>query len=272
MSPPPTPDPYAALGLPRTATSAQIKAAYRKLALLYHPDSAGPNPRWHEVNVAYEVLSEPSRRARYDGGLDAKLRVASHRDHANAIAGEVSARLHIGEPPSPPRGTDVSVVVAARGPQTVRYQRYAPCTRCRGSGEADNSGWLIWCKRCAGAGEYEQKRWVWQVWGWVSGLCRCERCAGSGVQIATRCDDCAGNGRVLVTERIEVDVPAKGRWGRLQGWGNAGIRGCAAGCLLVAVGDVPTASAAAPTWRVQLTAWLHRARRGIISFAREFKV
>jgi DnaJ-class molecular chaperone len=170
------PDYYTVLGLARSATGAEIKAAYRRLALRHRPDLV-VSPEWRAVAAAYRVLGDENRRALYDQGLDPYVRSPQHLARVEEGAAAVTAFLGLDRPPDNPRGTDV----AALGRHHIRYHRYLPCRDCHASGQAEGSDWAT-CRRCRGVGEYQRRRLVWlggMSFGWLVGGAICDHCQGS---------------------------------------------------------------------------------------------
>jgi len=254
-------DYYEVLGVSRDASLPDIKRAYRKLAVQFHPDRNPDDPqaeeRFKEASEAYAVLSDAEKRARYDRfghqGVAANgftgFDPASFGDFADVLGdlfgvtfGDIfgSQRRRGG----PRRGHDlqytlkISLEDAARGlERVIRIPRLARCDACSGSG-AEPGTTLEPCGTCRGAGQVMFQR------GFLSVSQTCPTCAGAGRINRHPCQECGGRGRVEEENNLRVKVPpgvASGMRLRLSGEGEAGERGGPAGDLyvVVAVGEHP---------------------------------
>lgn len=250
---------YEVLGVARTASADQIKRAYRQKARELHPDT-NPDPtaaeRFKEVARAYEVLSDPDQRARYDrfgeagvGGSGAGPRMEdvfsggglndlfdAFFGGQNPFGGGGARRGPVG----PPRGQDMEVVAdisfeqavfGATVPVTLRLPQR--CTDCGGSGAGSGTK-PVTCADCNGSGQVQRVRQ--SLLGQMVTTGPCPRCGGLGQVVVTPCPTCRGDGRVTAEHTYQVDVPAgvdSGSTLRLSGRGAAGPRGGAAGDLYV---------------------------------------
>jgi molecular chaperone DnaJ len=248
-------DYYQLLEVSRDASADDIKKAFRRLARQLHPDT-NPDPdaeaRFKLVAQAYEVLSDPEKRARYDRfGADG---VASGGDPFGFGGGGINDIFDAffgGQSPfgggqrgrgGPPRGSDLEVVVdlafeaavfGVRQPVDVRS--HVVCETCTGSG-AKAGTQPISCLECAGAGQVQRVRQSFL--GQMVTTSACPRCAGLGQVVADPCGDCRGEGRRVEERTYTVDIPAgvdTGSTLRLSGRGAAGPRGGPAGDLYVHV-------------------------------------
>ncbi|HVT76880.1 MAG TPA: molecular chaperone DnaJ [Acidimicrobiales bacterium] len=244
-------DLYALLGVDKNATEADIKRAYRKLARELHPD-ANPDDteaheRFKEVSMAYEVLSDPDKRQRYDmfgsAGMGSAGGPGNAEDFFASGLGDIFEQFFGsgfggGRSAGPMRGADAEAVVdltfeeAVFGAEKeVRLRLPVTCATCKGSGAADGTA-PVNCSQCGGTGEVRRVRQ--SILGQMVTTGRCNACAGLGTVIATPCKDCRGDGRRL-EERVEVvTVPAgidNGQTLRSHGRGAAGPRGGPAGDL-----------------------------------------
>jgi molecular chaperone DnaJ len=247
-------DYYDVLGVPRNATDAEIKRAFRDLARRYHPDSNPGDPdaeeRFKEISVAYETLSDPERRRRYDvfgetprggGAGPGAGDPFGFGDLFDAFFGGDGFGPRRG-PQGPPRGADHEVEIvldlpsAAFGTTTPLDVRLpVPCARCEGSG-CEPGTHPSRCDVCGGSGEVRQVRR--SILGQIVTASPCGVCGGSGQRILSQCRDCRGEGRVLADRTIEVEVPAgvdDGQRLRLTGRGAAAPRGGHSGDLYVNV-------------------------------------
>ncbi len=246
-------DYYEVLGVPRDASSDDIKRAFRQLARELHPDANPDSPeaeaRFKEVALAYEVLSNPERRERYDrfgpegvaGFGDATAGFGGLGDLFDAFFGGGFSGGGRG-PSGPPRGSDLEVVIdldleqavfGAQSPVTVRTA--VVCGVCSGSGAAEGTQ-PVTCYECNGTGQVRKVRQ--SILGQMVTAGPCARCGGAGEVIASPCSACRGEGRIVEERTYQVDVPAgvdNGSTLRLTGRGAVGPRGGPAGDLYVHV-------------------------------------
>lgn len=248
-------DYYHLLGVQRGASEDEIKRAFRKLARELHPDT-NPDPsaeeRFKEVALAYEVLSDPERRQRYDmfgpegvrgsgGGAGDAAGFGGLGDIFEAFFGGATTGFGGGRSRSgPTRGNDLEVVVdltfeeAVFGSKPeVTLRAPTTCATCSGSGAAEGTE-SITCSQCGGSGEIRRVRQ--SILGQMVTASPCGRCGGAGREIPHPCPDCRGEGRRTEEKSYLVDVPAgvdHGTTLRLAGRGAAGPRGGPAGDLFV---------------------------------------
>lgn len=243
-------DYYDILGVGRDATGEEIKKAFRRIARTTHPDANGGDPdsaaAFREAAEAYEVLSDPDRRRRYDrgdtidlsdlfsgfGGLDDLLR---------SVFGEGSP-FGGGGGNRPTRGRDVLVRVdvdlagAAFGTEsTVDFATKLTCDTCSGSGAEIDNG-VTTCLECNGAGSVRVARR--SLFGTMMTVVGCPTCQGEGVLITDPCPVCSGSGSVEGDTSVTVEIPAGVSTGtrlRLSGRGESGGRSGPAGDLFVEV-------------------------------------
>src|SRR3954453_14203251 len=217
-------DPYEVLGVQRTAGEAEIKKAFRRLARELHPDVNRDDPqaeeKFKEAAEAYEILSDPERRATYDrygheglrsGGWSPSYEAfGSLSDLFDAFFGGGGGGVFGGRG-GPRQGGDVAVAVeidlaqAARGASVeVSYEAVAVCERCRGNG-AEAGTPIKTCERWGGAG---QPRAVTRTpFGQVVRTAPCDVCGGEGKIPEQPCTRCQGRGRELAEHRLSVDIP-----------------------------------------------------------------
>jgi molecular chaperone DnaJ len=237
-------DYYEVLGLQRGASGAQIKRAFRALARELHPDvSATPDTehRFREVAEAYEVLSDPERRAIYDRLGHAGLRRGGFEPtfaHFGSISDVFAAFFGedflggVGTQARSARGPDLQVVLeidledAFSGVRaSVPLEVALTCERCGATGAEPGSG-ARECSTCGGVGMV--RRVSRNVFGQFVQQRSCPECGGAGKVVESPCKDCRGEGRVLAQRSIEVDVPAgihDGQRIRIVGEGHAGQGG-----------------------------------------------
>lgn len=247
-------DLYEVLGVPRGASADEIKRVYRRLARQYHPDTnadAAAADRFKEIAHAYEVLSDPEKRRRYDTFGEAGLGGAGGgQGDVFAGFGDIFDAFFGGAGPfgggtrggrsGPPRGTDLEVVAELDfetavfgGEHAVTVRTAEACTDCEASGAAPGTT-PVRCRDCDGSGQVRRVRQ--SILGQVVTAGQCPRCGGMGHVIERPCPSCGGEGRRIVEKSYNVDVPAgvdTGATLRLPGRGAVGIRGGGHGDLYV---------------------------------------
>jgi len=252
---------YNVLGVARTASDDEIKKAYRKLAMQYHPDrnngSRDAEEKFKEITEAYDVLRDPNKRAAFDRYGEAGLRGAAggggfhHVDLSEALGifmrdfGAFSGLGDLfgatgGRRGDSRAGSDVKLTVeltlheVATGVQkTFNAKLLDPCDRCEGSG-AEQGTKAQRCTTCGGSGEV--RRAQRSFFGQFVSVAPCPTCSGEGTVIAAPCKKCRGEGRVRGEHSIPVQIPpgvATGQYMTLRGMGNAGPRGGPRGDILV---------------------------------------
>lgn len=247
-------DYYSILGVPRNASEAEIKSAYRKLAMKYHPDRNPGNKeaeaKFREANAAYEVLSDEKKRRLYDQYGEAGVSGAAaggpgfggfQGGFAGADVGDMFGDIFesffgggAGRGRAS-RGNDLKYEVevtledAFKGSQVpLRFERVEACDACGGTGA--KSGGVKRCPGCRGSGRVQFSQ------GFFSMSQTCPQCGGEGQVVEHPCKDCRGAGRVRKQAKLTVKVPAgiyDGATLRIQGEGEAGPRGAARGDLYV---------------------------------------
>ena len=244
------PDFYKTLGVDKKASQEDIKKAYRKLARQYHPDTnkePGAEDRFKEVSEAYDVLSDPEKRKKYDrgslfpGGGGAAGGPAGGADFgsfSDILSGIFSTGGGRGTRtrPAAERGRDLETTVslsfeqAIEGAQVpVSVATHSACPTCRGTGAEPGTQPVV-CPVCHGRGVESQGQGLFSI------TRPCERCGGSGTVIEKPCHTCHGEGRMRELKKYRVNIPAGVKDGsriRLAGKGEAGLRGGPAGDLFV---------------------------------------
>ena len=243
---------YTTLGVGRDASDDEIKKAYRKLAMTYHPDrnngSREAEEKFKEITEAYDVLRDPNKRAAYDRYGEAGLRGTPggfhHVDLSEALnifmrdlgglggLGDLFGGSRGGQRAGPRTGSDIRMdvhltlaEVATGVEKTIKVKLLNPCDKCEGKGAEPGTS-VKTCTVCNGAGEV--RRAQRSFFGQVISVAPCPTCAGEGTIIEMPCKKCRGEGRIRADEEIVVRVPpgvATGQYMTLRGAGNIGPRG-----------------------------------------------
>jgi molecular chaperone DnaJ len=250
-------DYYETLGVARNATPDEIKRAFRKLAMEYHPDrnpEPGAEARFKEVNEAYEVLSDTEKRSAYDrfghAGMEGAFGARGFEgfgpfggfgDIFDAFFGDAQTRRR-----TPRRGADIQVRLdlafeeAAFGVnKSVNIHRTELCAHCNGL-RAEPGTEPQKCPSCDGTGEV--RRVQRSVFGQFINVTSCDRCRGDGLIIPTPCTNCRGSGRERVSRTLEIKVPAgvdNGSQIRLTNEGELGSYGGPRGNAYVVLNVAP---------------------------------
>ncbi|MDI6617411.1 MAG: molecular chaperone DnaJ [Clostridiales bacterium] len=259
-------DYYAVLGLDKNATEEDIKKAFRKLALKYHPDrnrgDKSAEEKFKEVNEAYQVLSDPKKRAQYDqfgtadfngqgdfGGFDfggGFQDFGGFGDIFDTIFGGGFDGFSGKRNNGPQRGADLQYTLnlsfeeAAFGvTKEIDITRDEDCKVCSGTGAKPGTR-PITCDKCKGTGQIKIQRRT--GFGNFVTVTTCDKCGGKGTIIREVCPECHGSGRVRRRRRITIKVPAGVDTGNtlpLRGEGEPGIRGGDHGDLYVNINVLP---------------------------------
>lgn len=270
MSPQARRDYYEILGVPRNASQEEIKRAYRKLAMKYHPDR---NPgdkqaeeKFKEITEAYEVLSDPEKRRLYDqyghAGVSGQTQtthmsvdeILQHfsqlfeeffgqgtpgtgwfTDPFQQATAHTRARRKVRR-----RGEDIRIrlsitleEVLKGGRRRVRLRKKIPCEACGGTGEKSGAVPRT-CPTCQGTGYQRTVRHM--PWGTFTSMGPCPACHGTGILRGESCSVCQGEGRVEAVREITIEIPPGAQEGTrlvIEGAGNAGIGGGPPGNLIV---------------------------------------
>ena len=249
-------DYYEILGVSRTVTEIEMKSAYRKLALKYHPDrnpgDKAAEERFKECAEAYAVLADPDKRAAYDrfghaavgnagsAGVDPTI-FADFGDILGGLGDIFGFGDMLGggrRRGGPQRGGDlrydleITFAESAKGAETsIQIPRQEQCETCSGSGAAPGSSPTV-CNQCRGQGQVRFQQ------GFFTVARTCPQCRGTGRTIAKPCQSCRGAGQVAKQRKITVKIPAgiaTGQQLRLQGEGEGGSAGGPPGNLYVVV-------------------------------------
>jgi molecular chaperone DnaJ len=259
---------YEILGVTKTSSADEIKKAYRKVAMQFHPDrnpgDKSAEEKFKEAAEAYEVLSDQDKRAQYDrfGHAGVSGNGGGFGGHGNmnmddifsqfgdifgedvfgSFFGGGGGRSRSGGRGRGTRGSNLRIKlkmtyeeIAKGANKTVKVKKYVHCTTCSGSGAKDK-GAVQNCTTCGGSG---QVRKVTNTFlGQMQTVATCPSCNGEGSVITSKCTSCKGEGRVYAEETVSIDIPAgvqEGMQLSLSGKGNAGERGGQHGDLIVLI-------------------------------------
>jgi molecular chaperone DnaJ len=260
-------DYYDVLGVSRSATLDEIKSAYRKLAMQYHPDRNPGNKeaeeKFKEITEAYEVLSDEEKRRRYDQFGHAGMRAGqdfhqyTSMDDIFSAFGDIfggslfeelfggGRRRSAQRSPRPQgeRGADLHIrlplsleEIANGTEKTLKVKRYLPCSTCNGTGSRSGTGGYATCPTCNGSGQISQVSR--SMFGQFVNITTCPTCSGTGTILRDPCPTCNGEGRTMGEDTVRVAIPAgiyEGMEFRLRGKGHAGRRGGPPGDLIVEI-------------------------------------
>ncbi|MBN8788846.1 MAG: molecular chaperone DnaJ [Terrimonas sp.] len=258
-------DYYEILGISKSASADEIKKAYRKVAMQYHPDR---NPgdktaedKFKEAAEAYEVLSDSNKKAQYDrfghagvgnnrggfggGGMNMDDIFSQFGDvFGEDIFGSFfgGARSGGGGRHRGTKGSNLRVKIklnyeeiANGATKTIKVKKYINCNTCNGTGAKDK-GSVQTCSTCGGSGQVRKVTSTFL--GQMQTVTTCSACSGEGTTITNKCTTCKGEGRVYGEETVNLEIPAgvqEGMQLSMSGKGNAGERGGAPGDLIILI-------------------------------------
>jgi len=259
-------DYYEVLGVSKSATADEIKKAYRKLAVKYHPDKNPDNKeaeeKFKEIAEAYAILSDQQKRQQYDrfghqamgsggfGGFD-----AGGFDISDALRQFMEQGFGFGDifgggggsrrRRSSNRGSDLQIKlkltleeIATGSKKKIKVKKQIRCEECNGTGSAKHSR-TVSCPVCHGSGEIRQVSQ--SLFGQFVNVTTCHRCRGEGQIIENPCHACNGEGRTTGSKMVEINIPAgvaTGNYIPLEGEGNEGLRGGRPGDLMIIIEEV----------------------------------
>jgi molecular chaperone DnaJ len=255
---------YEILGVSKSASQDEIKKAYRKVAMQFHPDRNPGNKeaeeKFKEAAEAYEALSDPDKRAQYDrfghagmrgsGGFGGNgMRMEDIFTNFGDIFGDdIFGSFFGGGGRSQQRhgqgvrGSNLRVKIrlnyaeiAGGVNKKIRVKKYTPCSVCGGSGAKDKSAYQT-CSTCGGSGQV--RKMTQTFLGQMQTVTTCPTCNGEGTMITSKCGNCHGSGREYGEETVSIDIPAGVQQGMqlsVHGKGNTGERGGSPGDLIVLI-------------------------------------
>jgi molecular chaperone DnaJ len=261
-------DYYEILGVSKSASADEIKKAYRKVAMQFHPDrnpgDKAAEEKFKEAAEAYEVLSDTDKKAQYDrfghagvggngrggygGGMNMDDIFSQFGDifgddlFGSFFGGGGGARSRGGQRTRGIRGSNLRVKLKlnfeeiAKGvTKNIKVKKHVTCNTCHGSGAKDK-GSVQTCSSCGGSGQVRRVQNTFL--GQMQTVTTCPSCNGEGTTVTAKCTGCKGEGRVYGEETVSIDIPAgvqEGMQLNLSGKGNAGERGGQAGDLIILI-------------------------------------
>ncbi len=262
---------YEILGIAKSASQDEIKKAYRKVAMQFHPDrnpgDKASEEKFKEAAEAYEILSDTDKRAQYDrfghqafngargnggGGFSGGgMNMDDIFNQFGDIFGDESpfgsffgggGRRSSGARSRGVRGSNLRIKIklnyeemAKGASKIVKVKKYVPCATCSGSGAKDKNS-IQTCSTCSGSGQVRKVQNTFL--GQMQTVTTCPTCNGEGSTIANKCTSCKGEGRVYGEETVTIEIPAgvqEGMQLSMNSKGNAGERGGANGDLIILI-------------------------------------
>ncbi|MBL7728126.1 MAG: molecular chaperone DnaJ [Dinghuibacter sp.] len=262
-------DYYEVLGVGKSASADEIKKAYRKVAMQFHPDRNPGNKeaeeKFKEAAEAYEILGDGDKRAQYDRFGHAAFNGSGGRSYGGGMNmddifsqfGDIFGEDMFGgffgggrrsgaRRGGGIRGSNLRIKlkmtyedIANGASKTVKVKKHVGCTQCGGSGAKDKTA-IQNCGTCGGSGQVRKVSNTFL--GQMQTVTTCPTCNGEGTTITQKCTGCRGEGRVYGEETVNIDIPAgvqEGMQLNVSGRGNAGERGGPAGDLIVLIEEEP---------------------------------
>lgn len=241
-------DYYAILGLDKTATDEQIKKAFRKMAIKFHPDK---NPgdkeaeeKFKEINEANSILSDPDKKSRYDsGGMSGSNQ--SYEDLMRDMFSQFNNMSNFGFGgfnQRGRRGDDIRMNIALELSEIlsgvnkkIKYKRNTHCNTCKGTGAKGGASFST-CQKCNGSGRITSSLNIDFLMSHT--ITMCDQCNGNGKIVKEHCNDCIGSGVITMEETIEISIPpgiSEGMQFVMQNYGNFPNGPGAAGSLIILI-------------------------------------
>jgi molecular chaperone DnaJ len=264
---------YEILGVGKTASAEEVKKAYRRVAMQFHPDrnpgDKAAEEKFKEAAEAYEILSDADKKAQYDRYGHAGMSNAGRGSHGGGAGmnmedifsqfGDVfgddifgsffgggGQRKSGGQRSRGVRGSNLRIKLKlsyeeiAKGvTKNIKVKKYTSCATCSGSGAKDKSS-VQTCGTCGGSGQVRKVQNTFL--GQMQTVTTCPTCNGEGSVVTAKCGTCKGEGRVFSEETVSIDIPAgvqEGMQLSISGKGNAGERGGSNGDLIILVEEEP---------------------------------
>jgi molecular chaperone DnaJ len=267
---------YEILGVSKNASTDEIKKAYRKVAMQYHPDrnpgDKAAEEKFKEAAEAYEILSDPDKKAQYDryghagvsgngrggfGGGGAGMNMEDIFSQFGDIFGDDIFGSFFGgggggrsrgggQRSRGVRGSNLRIKIKltyeeiAKGvSKNIKVKKYVTCSHCNGSGAKDKNS-VQTCSTCGGSGQVRRVQNTFL--GQMQTVTTCPACNGEGSVVTAKCGSCKGEGRVFGEETVTIDIPAgvqEGMQLNISGKGNAGERGGSPGDLMILIEEEP---------------------------------
>lgn len=258
-------DYYEVLGVSKSATADELKKAYRKVAMQYHPDrnpgDKSAEEKFKEAAEAYEVLSDSQKKSQYDrfghagvgnnrgGGFSGGMNMDDIFSQFGDVFGDDIFGSFFGGGRSGGRGRSTGTrgsnlrvkiklnyeEMANGATKTIKVKKYVNCNTCHGSGAKDK-GSVQTCSTCGGSGQVRKVTSTFL--GQMQTVTTCSACNGEGTTITSKCNTCRGEGRIYGEETVNIEIPAgvqEGMQLSMNGKGNAGERGGAPGDLIILI-------------------------------------
>jgi molecular chaperone DnaJ len=263
-------DYYEILGVGKTSSADEIKKAYRKVAMQYHPDrnpgDKSAEEKFKEAAEAYEILSDTDKKAQYDryghagvssngrggysgGGMNMEDIFSQFGDifGEDVFGNFFGQRSRGGQQRSRGiRGSNLRIKLKltyeeiAKGvTKNIKVKKYTVCNTCHGSGAKDK-GSIQTCNHCGGSGQVRKVQNTFL--GQMQTVTTCPVCGGEGSTVTAKCPNCKGEGRLYTEEAVTIEIPAgvqEGMQLSITGKGNAGERGGMPGDLLILIEEEP---------------------------------
>jgi molecular chaperone DnaJ len=267
-------DYYEILGVSKSATADEIKKAYRKVAMQFHPDrnpgDKAAEEKFKEAAEAYEILSDADKKAQYDryghAGVSGQGRGGGFSGGAGMNMEDIFSQFgdifgedvfgsffgggqrsgRSGQRSRGVRGSNLRVKLKltyeeiAKGvTKNIKVKKYVGCATCGGSGAKDK-GSVQTCNTCGGSGQVRRVQNTFL--GQMQTVTTCPTCNGEGTTVTAKCSTCKGEGRVYSEETVSIDIPAgvqEGMQLNISGKGNAGERGGMPGDLIILIEEEP---------------------------------
>jgi molecular chaperone DnaJ len=265
---------YEILGVGKSATADEIKKAYRKVAMQYHPDrnpgDKAAEEKFKEAAEAYEILSDTDKKAQYDryghagvsgngrggfsggGGMNMDDIFSQFGDifgediFGSFFGGQRGGGGRGGQRSRGTRGSNLRVKlkmtyeeIAKGTTKNIKVKKYVGCNTCSGSGAKDKNS-VQTCGTCGGSGQVRKVQNTFL--GQMQTVTTCPACNGEGTTVTAKCGNCKGEGRVYAEETVSIEIPAGVQAGMqltVSGRGNAGERGGSPGDLLILIEEEP---------------------------------